>query len=138
MKEFDINSFFDSSDDELNKIDKENIKRNTPMRLRRETETHWTYSLMVYYTPEFAAVEDDIEDFIDDMIAETNQGYFNSKLPITVTKFCSELATLSEHGVADAEELLNEFENMKGSSAATRNTADAATLLYRGDAWDTP
>ena len=65
MKEFDINSFFDSSDDD--EIDKETIQKNTPTRSKREIETHWTYSLMVYYTPEFAAVEDDIEDFIDEI-----------------------------------------------------------------------
>ena len=41
---------------------------------------------MVYYTPEFAAATDNIEEFIDKMIVETNQGYINSKLPITVTK----------------------------------------------------
>ena len=134
MKEFDINSFFDSSDDD--EIDKETIQKNTPTRSKREIETHWTYSLMVYYTPEFAAVEDDIEDFIDEMIAETNQGYLNSKLPITLTKFCSELATLSEHSVANSFELFYEFEKMKGSSDALRNTADAATLLYWGEDWN--
>ena len=92
---------------------------------------------MVYYTPEFAAATDDIEEFIDKMIEETNQGYINSKLPITVTKFCSELASISEHCV-DPNSLLEAFLSMKGSYwgghwnsdwGALRNTADAATLL---------
>ena len=92
---------------------------------------------MVYYTQEFASATDDIEEFIDKMIEKTNQGYLNSKLPITVTKFCSELASISEHCV-DSRLLLETFENMKGSYSegqwtasysALRNTADAATLL---------
>ena len=92
---------------------------------------------MVYYTPEFAAATDNVEEFIDKMIEETNQGYINSKLPITVTKFCSELATISEHSVGK-NSLLEAFENMKGYYSggswtrdwdALRNTADAATLL---------
>ena len=74
----------------------------------------FSYSLMVYYTPEFAAATDNIEEFIDKMIEETNQGYSNSKLPITVTKFCSELATISEHCVNPGS-LLDTFTKMKGS-----------------------
>ena len=106
-------------------------------RSKREIEEHFTYSLMVYYTPEFAAATDDIEEFVDKMIKETNQGYINSKLPITVTKFCSELATISEHCV-DPNSVLDAFQSMKGyylggswtsDGDALRNTADAATLL---------
>ena len=85
----------------------------------------------------FAAATDDIEEFIDKMIEETNQGYINSNLPFTVTKFCSELATISEHCV-DPNSLLEAFQSMKGSYwgghwnsdwGALRNTTDAATLL---------
>ena len=85
-----------------------------------------TYSVMFYYTPEFAAATPNIEDFLDQVIAETNQGYANSQIPITVTKFCSELSTVSDTNTAD---LLGDFKTSKGSYDALRNTADVAALL---------
>ena len=84
-----------------------------------------TFSVMFYYTPEFAAATPNIEDFIDQVIAETNQGYANSRIPVTVTKLCQELATVSD----TSTNLLAEFSKMKGTAAALRNTADAAALL---------
>ena len=87
----------------------------------------YTYSIMFYYTAEFAAVTPNIEDFIDQVIAETNQGYANSEISITVTKLCQELATVPDQ--TDARALLREFKQMKGTVSELRNTADAAALL---------
>ena len=49
-----------------------------------------TYSVMFYYTPEFAKAVDDLEGFIDHIITVTNQGYVNSKIPVRATKLCIE------------------------------------------------
>ena len=87
-----------------------------------------TYSVMFYYTPEFAAITADIPGYIDQVIAETNQGYENSGIPVRVSRFCIEAATIND--IADTSSFLNAFQNMKGgSSSALRNTADAAALL---------
>ena len=39
-----------------------------------ETKAPRSYSVMVYYTPEFAAATTDIADWLDLLMAETNQG----------------------------------------------------------------
>ena len=146
IKEFDVKSFFDKNDDAVfsgklirktvqnTKRTKREIRRISRGRGRgrgrgKGNKEHWTYSLMVYYTPEFAAVTPDIEDFIDEMLDITNQGYRNSKMPITVVKFCSELATINENAFDPRKDLLKTFEYMKGTTTALRNTADAAILL---------
>ena len=91
-----------------------------------------TYSIMFYYTPEFAAATPNIADYLDQVVAEMNQGYANSRINITVTKFCQELATVSEATTSDAD-MLSAFRDMKGTGSegrkALRNTADAAHLM---------
>ena len=62
-----------------------------------------------------------------EVIAETNQGYINSEIPVRVEKFCIEPASINDK--ADAGDLLSAFKNMKGTTAALRNSADAAALL---------
>ena len=61
-----------------------------------------------------------------------NQGYANSKIDITTTKFCQELATISEATTSD-EDMIKAFGRMKGGGyegwKALRNSADAAHLL---------
>merc|ERR1719483_810222 len=89
--------------------------------------TSASYSVMFYYTPEFIAITSDISGYIDQVLAETNQGYANSGVPFTVTKFCVEAATIND--IQDTSEFINAFANMKPSAAALRNTADAAALL---------
>ena len=86
---------------------------------------------MFYYTPEFAAITADIPGFIDQMLAQTNQAYVNSRIPLTATKFCIEAATINdpEQTPTSTFRLMRDFEGMKGSSEALRNTADAAVLL---------
>ena len=91
-----------------------------------------TYSIMFYYTPEFAAATPNIADYLDQVVAEMNQGYANSRINITVTKFCQEQTTFSEATISD-EDMLEAFTYMKGTGwqgrRALRNTADAAHLM---------
>ena len=52
---------------------------------RKDSTTVATYSLMLWYTPEFKNTffsEADMEAFINLVIEETNQGYINSQIPV--------------------------------------------------------
>ena len=95
----------------------------------RDDTSHVTYSIMVYYTPDFASVTPDIEVFVDQALAKTNEGYKNSLIPLTIKLLCIEEATVND--IADTSALIKNFINMKGSLKALRNTADAAVLLVR-------
>ena len=89
--------------------------------------TQATYSVMFYYTADFQAITSDIPGFIDQVLAETNQGYVNSGVPLTVTKFCIEAATIND--IQDTNSFITAFRTMKESVSALRNSADAAVLL---------
>ena len=43
-----------------------------------------SFSVKFYYTPEFAASTADIDGFLDQVIAETNQGFANSGINLKV------------------------------------------------------
>ena len=92
-----------------------------------DNATAASYSVMFYYTPEFAAITSDIQGYIDQVLAETNQGYANSEVPLTVTHFCTEAATIND--IQDTSDLITAFKNMKESVDELRNTADATALL---------
>ena len=101
-----------------------------------DTTTVVTYSMMFYYTKEFAAVTADIEGFVDYAVELTNQGYINSKIPVRIEKFCIEETTMSQAEAVD----IRKWTYSKGTVKALRNTADMATLLvttapYCGVAW---
>ena len=49
--------------------------------------------------------------FIDQVIAETNQGYAQSGISVTITKFCIEEATINDN--PSAVTTLNNFASMK-------------------------
>ena len=132
FEEFDVDSFPEDNatveygpDDNSTEVP---VLSNTTM-MRSGAKT---YSIMFYYTPEFAAATPNIADYLDQVVAEMNQGYANSKIDITVTKFCQELATVSEATTSDAD-MLEAFRDMKGTGSegrkALRNTADAAHLM---------
>ena len=127
-KEFDVKSF----DTEIfKKISLPEIagKKKLVEQGVADTTTPVTYSVMLYYTPEFASVTSDIPGFMDQALAETNQGYVNSQIPLTITKHCIEEATISD--IADTSTFIQAFRAMKGSDAALRNSADAAYLLAK-------
>ena len=89
--------------------------------------TQATYSVMFYYTADFQAITSDIPGFIDQVLAETNQGYVNSGVPLTVTRFCIEAATIND--IQDTSAFITAFRTMKKYPKRLRNTADAAALL---------
>jgi len=86
-----------------------------------------TYSVKVYYTPEFAASTSNVHRHIDRVITVTNQGYMNSRVNLRVKLHCIEMATL--HDIPNARKLLDDFTVMKGSWERVRGSADAAVLF---------
>jgi len=92
-----------------------------------DNTTMVNYSIFFYYTSEFAADTPDIDDFIKNILAATNEGYKNSQVPLTATKFCQEEATI--HEARTSKENLENFRNMKRSLKALRGSADVAVLL---------
>jgi len=93
-----------------------------------DSTTVVTYSVMIYYTPEFEAVTDDIPLFVSQVIAETNQGYINSGLPLRIRLLCIAAATL--HDTVDPHTMMYQFSKYKPLDEL-RNSADAALLLVR-------
>merc|ERR550539_1335477 len=92
-----------------------------------DTTTVVTYSIMFYYTQEFEDTTADIDGFIEQVLAETNQGYINSQIPLRASKLCAEKANIEE-----GDNILDRFRAMKqGSSSKLRNSADAAALLVQ-------
>merc|ERR1712080_594377 len=81
-----------------------------------------------YYTPEFAAVTEDIPLFVSQVIAETNQGYINSGIPVRVSSHCIAGATMHDNPSASAT--ITEFGNYKPIEEL-RYSADAAALLVK-------
>jgi hypothetical protein len=130
-KEVDVESLggnegidFDSDNSEDERSAHDELLRQSSA----DTTTVVTYSVKFYYTPSFAASTPDIEGFIDQVIAETNQGYANSKVPLQVVKFCTaELATIDD--VENSSTMISNFKSMKSSVAELRGSADAAALL---------
>ena len=88
-----------------------------------------TYSVKFYYTRQFAAVTDDIPLFVAQVVAETNQGYENSKIPVRMMAHCIEAANLDDN--PDGGKMIQEFNKLKGSISALRGSADHAALLVK-------
>jgi len=126
-KEFNVTSFNDDSAGELGDEEVDLESRKMAELRTEDTTTPATYSVMFYYTADFEAITPDIPGFIDQVLAETNQGYINSKIPLTATRFCIEAATIND--MEQSSDLLSAFFYMKSSATALRNTADAAALL---------
>ena len=133
LKELDVENlgenvgFNDVMEDEEQTTSASRVKRSAYIeRAKRDTTTIVTYTVKVYYTPQFAASTSDIDGFIDQVIQETNQGYINSRVPLRVRAHCSEQATINDQ---NGSGILTAFRNMKGSTAALRGSADSAALL---------
>ena len=127
-KQYDVDSFGEHESEEDNedlKVSKERKEKSESMTGDREDIV--TYSVMIYFTPAFAAITADIPNFVDQVITETNQGYINSQMPVRISLHCIEAATISE--VQDGSSFLSNFKSMKGSLAKLRNSADCAVLL---------
>ncbi len=92
-----------------------------------DTVTIVEFSVKIYYTREFATVTQDIVGYLDLMIAETNQGYINSQVPLRIFIHETEEATMREQD--DSTSLLYAFTSMKSSVKELRGSADTAVLL---------
>ena len=57
-------------------------------RGKADTSTIVEFTITVYYTEEFRKTTADPQTFIDQVIAETNQGYINSGIPIRARLHC--------------------------------------------------
>ena len=88
-----------------------------------------TMSINVYYTPQFASVTSDIPGWVAQVMAETNQGYANSKIPLRAEVHCIQQASVND--ASSSTQQINEFGSMMGSVDALRNTADVAILFIR-------
>ena len=130
-KEFDVSTFAKSGKDAVleAKLPKGvNVEKSQTKNIfAYDNTTVVDYSVMVYYTPQFAAITADIPGYVEQVLAETNQGYANSLIPVTISLLCIEAATINDQ--MDVNGLITEFREMKGSVEALRNTADAAFLL---------
>jgi len=126
IKEYDMASFeADQTERSL-----EPVMKTLENRVE-DTTTVVNYSIMFYYTQAFQDTTADIDGFIEQVLAETNQGYINSQIPIRASKFCAEKANVEENS-----NVLTSFANMKqGSSSKLRNSADAAALLVQNYDW---
>jgi len=125
-KDFDTRSFKPEIP-ERSSAPKDVSKQKLVQQGVNDTTTVVTYSVMIYYTPEFAAATPDIEGWVDQVLAESNQGYVNTQMPVRITKLCIEAATIND--MADTSDFISAFANMKGTTDALRNTADSAYLL---------
>ena len=80
FQEFDVASFTPDEDmvrEGAREDDKGLVTATT------ETEGPWSYSVMLYYTPEFAAnftTVEDMEIFFEQLMAVTNQAQLSTKL----------------------------------------------------------
>ena len=130
-KEIDVANLEESEsvdlEDEINTVRAQRAHKKLVRQGRADNVTKATYSIKFYYTPQFAAATPDIEGYLDQVIAETNQGYVNSLVPLQVVKHCSELATINDN--RDASRMLNNFLKMKGTAENLRGSADAAAIL---------
>lgn len=93
----------------------------------RDNTTIVTFSIKFYYTREFAASTDDIQLYMEQVTAETNQGYINSLIPVRMKIHCIEAAALND--IADGGEMLSTFRTYKGSVEALHGGADASALI---------
>merc|ERR1719228_311294 len=89
------------------------------------------FSIRFYYTKEFAKATSDIRLFFNQVLAVTNQGFNNSKIPVKAKIFCIEATNLTDQ--AEADDLRKNFEKLTGAGVAGRKallgTADAAALF---------
>merc|ERR1712168_1044606 len=102
-KDFDTGSFMpdiSEKSSEPEDISRQFVKRPPPLGAE-DTTTVVTYSVMIYYTPDFASITPDIEGWVDQVLAETNQGYINSQIPVRITKLCIEQATFNDIDIVD-------------------------------------
>ena len=71
------------------------------------------YSVMIYYTQAFEDFYPDVLSAIDTIIADTNQGYNNSKIPLKVNLQCYEKAVGLTENLTSSGDTLTRFRTWK-------------------------
>ena len=101
-----------------------------------------TYTVMIYYTPEVKNAVDDVRALADQVVATTNQGYINSKIPIRVALHCLEETAKPEayFTTTSISTALNAFHEYKGGAGwfpdnNLRGSADAAAIIVKESKW---
>ena len=145
--EFGFESLPEKADDSLDKLLPEEVTRKRRSTRYQElvekgkadNTTMATYSIMIYYTEEFADITEDVSGRIEHTIAVLNEGYANSEIPLTATIHCIEPAYFHDKG---GSELIVDLHNLFGGDMnMLRRGADAAHLLsglttgYGGVGW---
>lgn len=95
-----------------------------------DSETMVSFSVMIWYTPEFRATfisDEEMMVFIDLIFTETNQGYINSEIPLTAVKHDVKLhPTLND--LNDSSVMLDAFSSSMPLSDLL-SCADSTALL---------
>ena len=109
LKEFDLETF---DQEEVIHTHSENWSNNIVSEpAPSDNSALVQYTVMFYFTPDFAKITADIAGYVDQVLAETNQGYVNSEVPLRVSKYCIEPAGISDG--SDTISMLNTFTVMK-------------------------
>jgi len=138
-KEEDVTHMIDDEDEEILHTSRKrrSISKRQKQALRQQgindNTTIVEFSIMFYYTIEFAEATDDIEKYFSTLVKKINKGYNNSNIPIKAKIFCIEATSLSDSLIIgrNISGLFDKFENYKGTSEELRQTADAAVLIWR-------
>merc|ERR1719505_540960 len=99
---------------------------------KTDKTTMVTYTIKIYFTPEVRKSVKNIATMVENVVAQTNQGYENSKIPVRVKLHCMEETNVPEAQMND----LGVFNRYKGGGNNLRGSADAAALLItHSDQW---
>ena len=98
-------------------------------RGEEDSETVVEYSLTVYYTTQFLQSTKDPAAFVEQLVAETNEGYINSGVPLRARLHCI-LESAVPDGLPPAV-TLRMFTTSRASLNKLRLSADAAILLVK-------
>lgn len=82
---------------------------------KEDTTTVVTYTITFYYTREVNLAVKDIKAYFDQIIAETNQAYINSKIPLRVKIHCLRRSTVADENLFQA---MDDFKGKKGDNFA--------------------
>ena len=102
------------------KLSQSQLERNAELINKGKTEDKAVaeYTLMLYYTRDFAAHTDDIELFMDTLIGDMNFGYENSDIPEKVKLHCVEAADLDDED--ESSDMLHKLNAYKPSYGEIR------------------
>ena len=115
------------------KLSQSQLERNTELINKGKTDDKAVaeYTLMLYYTRDFAAHKDYIELFMDTLIGDMNFGYENSDIPVRLKLHCVEAADLDDED--ESSDMLHKFNAYKPlyGSATKEYYYFVAKLLFQ-------